>query len=88
MQDSGDSKLSTEPFWVSCEIDEGARTGLEEKIEDGLTIAHGQRSELPWQGEDAMEVVSGQGALFSFFDPFGLREALAFRAVTIAAGVV
>ena len=43
---------------------------------------------LVGKGEDNVEVADGQEPRFSFVEPFGLLEALALRAMTIAAGIV
>lgn len=88
MQHRGNAELGAEKPVVVSEIEQGFRGGCKEGVEEPQTVVHGQGPELAGQGEDGMEVVSGQEALFALGDPFGLSQALALRAVTVSAGVV
>jgi hypothetical protein len=86
VKDGGDSELGAEGL-LGEEGEGGSGRGEEEGVElPGM--AQPERSELGGKCEDDMVVSDGEDALGAGFDPPGLGEGLAVRAVAIPAGVV
>jgi hypothetical protein len=82
------AELGTEALLVVAELEQRAGRCREQEVEDRLPVLERERCDLVGQGEHDVEVVRGQHALHAFLDPRCLGEGLAFRTVSISAGVV
>jgi len=68
---------------------QGAPSGMEQQIVQGLTIAENQAGQLSWQREDDLEVIDlGQYQLLGLLQPIRSPSTTALRAVAIDARIV
>jgi hypothetical protein len=88
MKDGRHAELGTEALIVVAELEQRVGRRREQEVEDRLPVLQRQRRDLVGQGEHDVEVVCGQHAFHAFLDPRRLGEGLAFRTVSISAGVV
>ena len=71
-----------------AELQQGLGHGPEEEVTDDSLVAQGERVELVRQGEDQMKVGDRQELGLPLLKPPGFGQRLAFRAMTIPAGVI
>jgi hypothetical protein len=83
-----EAELSPESLRVAPEGEEGLGGRPHEERKDPTAIGEGDGSQGCREREDDVEVVDVDDTLHPLVDPAGLREALALRAVPVAARVV
>jgi hypothetical protein len=88
VQDGGDAQQGATAVGIEPELQQGARRGEEEDLEEADPVAQGQGLALLGHGEDDMEVVDRQHALHALGNPLRLAQALALGTMPVAAGVV
>ncbi len=88
MEDRSETDLGSEVLLVAGDALERLCCGTKEHGVQQPLVAERERTKFLGESEDDMEVVDWQEPCSSFVEPFGLFEALALWAVTIAAGVV
>jgi hypothetical protein len=69
-------------------LNKGLGDGLKQNRKDRLPVTEGNRIQLMRQSKDIVEIRHGQKLGLSVFDPPCLCQALALRAMPVAAGVV
>ena len=57
---------------------------MEEQVVDGPLVLQGERSQFARQGEDGMDIASGQQFPFALLEPATARVALAPRAMPVS----
>src|SRR5271156_1779626 len=83
-----EADLGTEMPWITGDFKQSLGTGVEEQVVDGPLVLQGERSQFARQGEDGMDVASGQQFRFARPEPAPARVALAPRAMPISTRVV
>ena len=73
---------------IASELEQRFGRAGEEQVEEQLTVAERDGTQLGGQGEDDVEGMSGQDTLHAPLEPASLSKALALGTVPIAAGVV
>src|SRR5689334_11508798 len=79
---------STQVLGIGSDLQQGLRRTLEQQVVQQPRMAQRQRVELFRKGEDHVEVGHWQQLGAALFQPALFLQALALRAVTVAAGVV
>jgi hypothetical protein len=88
VQDAQEADLGSEMLGIGRHLEECFRTGLEEEPEEDLLVLPDQRSQGMRHAENQMVVVYGQQFPLPRRQPLLTGVGLAFRTVTISAGVV
>ena len=88
VQEGGDGELGAQMTGVASEAVKGLLRRAEEKLVEQAAVVEDQLIELVGQGEDHMKVADRKEQCALRLEPLRSREALALRAVSIAAGVV
>ena len=88
VQDGEETDLGAEVARVGSDRAERLGGGAEEQtVDDGLVLG-GDLGDRRGHGEDDVEVLGGQQVRPAPFEPFGARQRLTGRTVTVATGVV
>jgi hypothetical protein len=85
VQDCRESNLGTETLIAESKLEQSPGGSLKEQIEKEPAIEQSQSNHLMGEGDDQVEVASGQEPLGPLLEPFGLFQALALWTVAIAA---
>lgn len=88
VQNGSEANISAEVLRVSGDRQQGLRGGMEEQVIEAFLIAENEGAQGIGKRENDMEMGNGKNASEGVLDPLGTFTALAFGAVTIAAGVV
>jgi hypothetical protein len=83
-----ETDLGTEVARIAGDFQQGLRAGVEEQGVDEPFVLQGERSQFARQGEDRMDVGSGQQFPLARLEPASARVRLAARAMSVAARVV
>ena len=83
-----EADLGSEVPWIAGDLKQCLSTGMKEQVEDQPFVLQGERGQFPRQGEDGMNIASGQKFPLARLEPAQARVALAPRAMAISARVV
>jgi len=73
---------------ISCNFEQGFRTGAEQEVIEDLLVLQCQWGELVRESEDNMDIGDGQKFTLASHDPVVASAALTFWAMAIATAVV
>ena len=88
MEHAEEADLGAEMFGIASDFEQGFGAGTEQQTVEELLVLQGQRRQLMRQGEDDVDVASGQEFAAARLDPAVAGCGLALGAVPVAAGVV
>jgi hypothetical protein len=87
MQDTEKTDLRTEVFWVASGFEKGFCAGTKQEIVENLFVLQYEWSQVAGQGEDHVQVASGEQFSLTRRDPAFPRGSLTLRAVPISAAI-
>src|SRR6516162_7062681 len=87
MQDTEETDLRTEVFWVASDFEKGFRAGAKQEIIEDLFILQHQGSQATWQTQDDVQVARGEQFSLTRRDPAFPCGSLTLRAVPISAAI-
>ena len=76
------------PLWIGSKSKQGLLDSCKQTGKQFSAIGKNKRVQRMGQGEDQVEVTTGQQLLASFIQSFFLGHGLAFRAVSVTTGVI
>jgi hypothetical protein len=88
MQDTEETDLRTEVFWIASDFQKGFRAGAKQEVVEDLFILQHERSQATRQGEDHVQVARGEQFSLTRRDPAFPCGSLTLRAVPISAAIV
>lgn len=88
VKDEGEGRLSSQPFWVGGEGEQGLGDGAKEQVEQVAAVRVNDRAQDGRQREDDVEVGSVEEAALALLDPAVLSRALAGGAMAVETRVV
>src|ERR1017187_7100607 len=83
-----ETDLGTEVPWIASNFKQGLSAGMKEQVVDEPFVLQGERSQFARQGEDGMDIASGQQFPFARLEPAPARVALASWAMPVSTRVV
>ena len=88
MQDTEETDLRTEVFWIASDFQKGFRAGAKQEVVEDLFILQHERSQATRQGEDHVQVARGEQFSLTRRDPAFPCGSLTLWAVPISAAIV
>ena len=88
MQNGDQAGLGAEVLWIGGDDAQGLGGGLEQDVVDDCLVLQRDRGDRRRHGEDDMEVRHWQQIGLAVGEPLGASQALALRAVPVAAAIV
>src|ERR1700674_2911512 len=88
MEHGEEANLSTQVFGIGCDGAQGLGGGAEQNAVDRFFVLVGDRGNLFRQRKNHVKVLGVEDFGATLFQPFRAGERLAFRTVSVRAGVV
>jgi len=88
MEHTEEADLRAKVTRIACDLEQRGSAGAEQQAVDQPLVLESKRSQFTREGEDGMDVASGQQLPFTLLEPADAGVALALRAVPVTARVI